>query len=65
MAPIPSALHNYGWLIILPRRDAISLVVFLIMLAVAFSALAVLLALDDHGSTLNNCWATFEVTGRP
>ena len=39
--------------------------VFLVMLAVAFSALAVLLALDNRGSTLNNCWATFEVYGRP
>ena len=65
MAPIPLALHNYGWLTILPRCDAISLVVFLVMLAVAFSALAVLLALDNRGSTLNNCWATFEVIGWP
>ena len=65
MAPIPLALHNYGWLIILSGHNAISLVVFLVMLAVAFSDLFVLLAIDNRGSTLNNCWATFEVTGRP
>ena len=63
MAPIPSALHNYQWLTILPSHDAIPLVVFLITLAVAFSVLTALLAIDNHWSTLNNCWATFEVTG--
>ena len=47
----------------LPSRDAIPLVGFLVTLAVAFYVLTALLALDNHWSPLNNCWATFDVAG--